>query len=135
MNPTFKNILAVVIGVFIGMIVNGGLISLGHSVIALPEGADVSTYEKLKESMHMFGSEQYIFPFLAHSLGTLVGAFVAALMAATYKMRIAVGIGVFFLIAGIINCFLLPAPVWFIIIDILAYVPAGYLGWKLAGSK
>ncbi|MGX7666764.1 hypothetical protein [Flavobacterium pedocola] len=132
MNPIVKNILAVVTGFVVGSVVNGALISLGHTVIPLPEGADVSTYEKMKESMHLFGSEQFIFPFLAHALGTLVGAFAAARLAATSKMRIAMGIGIFFLLGGITNCFLLPAPIWFIILDVVAaYIPMGYLGGKL----
>lgn len=136
MNPVIRNILAVVAGAIIGSFVNMGLIELGHSVVALPEGADVSTYEALKESMKSFGSEHYIFPFLAHALGTLVGAFIAAKFAVGNKFRAALIIGVFFLLGGIANCFMLPAPVWFIVIDILlAYIPMAYFGWKLAASK
>tara|TARA_B110000046_G_C12990002_1_gene397415 strand:- start:686 stop:859 length:174 start_codon:yes stop_codon:yes gene_type:complete len=41
----------------------------------------------------------YVFPFLAHALGTLVGAFVAALTAATHKMKFAIAIGCFFYLA------------------------------------
>lgn len=135
MNPIIRNILAVIAGAIVGSIVNMGLIELGHHVIALPDGADVSTYEALKESMKSFGSEQYIFPFLAHALGTLIGAFLAAKLAVGNKFRAALIIGVFFLIGGIANCFMLPAPIWFIVLDVLiAYIPMGYLGWKLASK-
>jgi hypothetical protein len=31
--------------------------------------------------------------------------------------------------------FIMPAPLWFIIIDIsLAYIPMGWYGWKLTGQ-
>jgi len=39
-------------------------------------------------------------------------------------MKLALTIGVFFLLGGIINSFMLPTPTWFIAIDILfAYLP------------
>lgn len=136
MNPVLRNILAVIAGAILGSFVNMSLIEIGHYVIALPEGADVSTYEALKASMSSFGPEQFIFPFLAHALGTLVGAYIAAKISVGNKLRAALIVGVLFLIGGITNCFLLPAPVWFMAVDILfAYIPMAYLGWKLSGSK
>ncbi|MEM7086749.1 MAG: hypothetical protein AAF489_11235 [Bacteroidota bacterium] len=136
MNPVVKNILAVIIGLIIGSAVNMGLVLISGSVIPPPEGADVTTMEGLKESMHLFEKKHFIFPFLAHALGTLVGALVAALIAATRKMTFAMVIGVFFLIGGIVNFYLLPAPTWFGAIDILgAYIPMAWMGGKLATRK
>lgn len=136
MNPVLRNVLAVIAGAILGSFVNMSLIEIGHYVIALPEGADVSTYEALKSSMSSFGPEQYIFPFLAHALGTLVGAFIAAKIAVSNKFRAALIVGILFLIGGVANCFMLPAPVWFMAIDVLlAYIPMAYIGWKLSGSK
>lgn len=40
-------------------------------------------------------------PFLPHALGTLIGAFVAAKLAANHHMKFAMGIGVSFLIGGL----------------------------------
>lgn len=136
MNPIVKNILAVVVGLFLGSVVNGALISVSGSIIPVPNGADVTTVEGLKASIHLFEPKHFIFPFLAHALGTLVGAFLAAKIAATHKMRFAIGIGVCFLIAGIANCFMLPAPAWFMALDLIAaYIPFAYLGGKLAAGK
>lgn len=136
MNPVLRNVLAVIAGAILGSFVNMSLIEIGHYVIALPEGADVSTLEALKTSMASFGPEQYIFPFLAHALGTLVGAYIAAKIAVGNKLRAALIVGVLFLIGGVANCFMLPAPVWFMAVDVLlAYIPMAYIGWKLSGSK
>ena len=133
MNATIKNILAVIAGLILGSAVNMGLIMISGSVIAPPEGADVTTMEGLKESIHLFQPKHFLFPFLAHALGTLVGAFVAGLIAANNKMTFALVIGVFFLIGGIINTFMLPAPIWFNILDLLgAYIPMAWFGGKLA---
>lgn len=136
MNPIIRNILAVLAGVVIGSIVNMGIITISGSIIPPPDGADVTTSEGLKASIHLFEPKHFVFPFLAHALGTLVGAWIAALVAATHKMRLAMGVSVFFLIGGISAVFMFPSPTWFIVLDlVVAYLPMGYLGWKLAGGK
>ena len=136
MNPIVKNILAVIAGLIIGSVVNMGLIMISGSVIPPPEGGDVTTMEGLKETMHLFEPKHFIFPFLAHALGTLVGAFVAATIAANNKMKFAIAIGCFFLIGGIINVVMLPSPTWFAILDIVgAYIPMAMIGGKLAVRK
>ncbi|MGY8902312.1 MAG: hypothetical protein ACKVI1_06940, partial [Flavobacteriales bacterium] len=64
---------------------------------------------------------------------TLVGAFVAALIAIKHKVRFALVIGCTFLIGGIMMTFMLPSPVLFTVVDLsLAYIPTAYLGGLLA---
>ncbi|PTX22269.1 hypothetical protein C8N40_10191 [Pontibacter mucosus] len=136
MNPIVRNILAVIAGVVIGSAVNMALITVSGSVIPPPEGADVTTTEGLRASMHLFQPKHFIFPFLAHALGTLAGAFVAAAVAASYKMRFAFGIGIYFLAGGIASVFLLPSPTWYTVVDLIgAYLPMAYVAGKLAGRK
>lgn len=136
MNPIIKNIIAIIIGLILGSAVNMGLIMISGSIIPPPEGSDNTTMEGLKASMHLFEPKHYIFPFLAHALGTLVGSIMAAILAATHKMKFAIGIGAFFLIGGIANAFLLPAPTWFIALDVLlAYIPMSYLGGQFITKK
>ena len=135
MNPILRNILAVVAGIIGGSIINMGIITISGSIIPPPDGADVTTMEGLKESMHLFGPQHFIMPFLAHALGTLAGAIVAALIAVSHKMKFALGIGIFFLAGGIMNVFMLPSPLWFTIVDLVgAYIPMGWLGGRLAGA-
>ena len=75
-------------------------------------------------------------PFLAHALGTLIGAMIAALIAATRKFTMAMIIGVFFLIGGISAAFMIPAPTWFVLLDLgMAYIPMAWLGHKLVSKK
>lgn len=136
MNPIARNILAVVVGVVVGSIVNMALVNIGPMVIPPPEGGDITTVEGLKETMHLFQPKHFIFPFLAHALGTLTGAFIAAIIAVSRKMNIAIGIGVFFLLGGIYMVTLVPSPTWFAILDlVVAYIPMGYLGGRWAVGK
>ena len=136
MNPIARNTLAAIAGFVIGSVINLGLVTIGMSLVPLPEGTDVSTMEALRESMKFLAPVNFIFPFVAHALGTLTGAFVAAKLAASHNMRFALGIGVIFLIGGIamiLNC---GGPMWFIASDLLlAYIPMAFLGGFLAVSS
>ncbi len=132
MNPIVRNIAAVVTGAVIGSIVNMGFIMAGGALIPAPAGADVTTMEGLKEAMHLFGPQNFIFPFLAHAGGTFAGATVALMIAASHKMKLAYGVSVLFLAGGTANAFMLPAPLWFIVLDLVAaYIPMAYLAGKI----
>lgn len=133
MNPTLRNVLAVIAGVVIGSAVNMSLIAISGKVIPPPAGVEVTDSESLKASLHLFEPKHFIFPFLAHALGSLVGAFAAGSIAASHQMKFALGIGAFFLIGGIASVFMLPSPVWFAVLDLVgAYLPMAWLGGKLA---
>jgi hypothetical protein len=133
MNPIVRNILAVLAGLVVGSAVNMGLIMAGGAVLPPPAGADVGSMESLAATMHLFGPQHFIFPYLAHALGTLVGAVVAALLAASHRDRMAMVIGAFFLLGGIVSSVQLPAPLWFKALDVItAYLPMGYLGGRIA---
>ncbi|MGJ4789437.1 hypothetical protein [Leptospira koniambonensis] len=136
MNPYVRNTLSVIAGLIIGSIVNMGLITISGSIIPPPEGADVTTMEGLKASIHLFQPKHFIFPFLAHALGTFVGALVAASIAASHKLKFALVIGGFFLVGGTANVLMLPAPAWFNVLDLFgAYIPTSYLAGILIIKK
>ena len=136
MKTIARNTLAVVLGWVAGSVVNMALVTLGPYVIPLPEGADVSTMEGIRESMKLFGPVNFIIPFLAHALGTLVGALVAAKLGVSHRMKLALGVGVLFLLGGIAAASMMGGPVWFIACDVLlAYIPMGYLGGVLGARR
>lgn len=133
MNPILRNILAILAGLIIGSVVNMGIVMISGSIIPLPEGVDPSNMESINANIHLYGPQHFIPPFLAHALGTLIGALAAAKLAATHKMKFALGVGVFFLLGGIYASTLINSPMWFKVLDILAaYIPMGWLGGKWA---
>ncbi|HEY0662206.1 MAG TPA: hypothetical protein VGD21_12905 [Lysobacter sp.] len=88
--------------------------------------------ESLGKAMHLFEPRHFVMPFLAHAVGTLTGALAAYLIAAGYRARIAYVIGAVFLCGGVAASFMIPAPVWFIALDLLvAYLPMAWLGIQL----
>lgn len=108
------------------------LITLSPSLIPAPAGVDVSSAESLSKAMHLFEPRHFIMPFLAHALGTLAGALAAYLIAASYKAPLAYVIGAFFLCGGVAASFMIPAPTWFIALDLLAaYLPMAWLAVQI----
>jgi hypothetical protein len=129
------NTLAVIAGLFVGSLVNMGLIMVSGKVIPPPAGVDVTNLESLKASIHLFEPRHFLFPFLAHALGTLTGAAIAALVARTHKVIFAMVIGLLFLAGGVANTFMIPAPIWFVILDLaVAYLPMAWFGYRIAGK-
>ncbi len=136
MNSTVKNILIVIGGLLAGMAVNGGLIAIGPSIIPPPEGVDMTTTEGLIEGMKLLQPKHFIFPFLAHALGTLVGAFIVANFAETNKFNFAMLIGILFLMGGAMMVVMVGGPLWFNALDLIgAYFPMAWLGHRLATGK
>ncbi len=132
MPKLLRNILAVVLGLAIGSGVNMALVMLGPSLIPPPAGVDMSTAEGLSKAMPLLGPQHFIMPFLAHALGTLAGALVAFLVAASHKARFAYAIAVVFLGGGVAASFMIPAPAWFIALDLLvAYLPMAWLSIRI----
>ena len=72
-------------------------------------------------------------PLLSHWNGAFCGALVAGLIAANRGVLIPLLVAGFVMIGGIANAFMLPGqPAAFLVVDILGYLPMGWLGWKLA---
>ena len=101
MKPLIKNVLAIIAGWLSGSVINMVLIQVGHYLIPI-EGVDPNDMEALMAVMPTLDAEYFIFPFLAHALGTLIGVTIAGLIAATHKMKISLCIGGLFLLRR--NC-------------------------------
>ena len=128
MPKLLRNVLAVVAGLVVGGIVNMLIITVSPMLIPPPAGVDMTTAEGLAKAMPLLEPRHFIMPFLAHAIGTLIGALAAYLIAASYKPRIAWVIGVIFLCGGVAASIMIPAPTWFKALDlIVAYLPMAWL--------
>lgn len=128
MNPVFKNILGVIGGIIIGGVVNMSLITVGPQIIPPPVDADMTTMEGLKAAMEFMEPKHFLFPWLAHALGSFAGGLFAYLVSGANKERMAYIVAFFFLLGGIASVTMLSSPVWFTIADLaLAYLPMACL--------
>lgn len=135
MKLILRNGLALVAGWIVGSIVNMGLIVLGHAVFPI-EGVNTENMEELAAVMPTLSAEYFLFPFLAHAVGTFVGALVAAALAVTHKKKFALAVGVLFFIGGVMVNMMIPGPTWFTVTDlVLAYLPMAWLGGQIGGNS
>lgn len=111
------------------------IIQIGPNIVGVPEGVDPNDFESIKANIHNYSFIQMMVPFLAHAIGTLVGAFLAVKIASAHYKVIGLVIGGFFLIGGMMAVNMIGGPMWFNALDlIVAYIPMGLLGVKLAGK-
>lgn len=135
MNPTIKNIAAIFAGIIIGGAVNMGIITISGSIIPPPPGVDVTTEAGLKAGIHLFEPKHFIMPFLAHALGTFIGALFAAYFVANNRMRAAMVVSLVSLAGGITAVYMIPSPTWFSATDLIAaYLPMGFIAGKIVGK-
>jgi hypothetical protein len=132
------NTLFYLIALFLGAWVNGYLIQISSKVITPPVGYDLQTAEGLKAAINagVMTPRFFIFPFLAHALGTWVSAFTITKLTRTHQKERALSFGFLFLTGGTWMVFIIPAPLWFNAVDLLlAYIPMAYMGYLMARKK
>jgi hypothetical protein len=132
MKTILRGVLALVLGAVLGGIVNMTLVVVGPRIIPPPPGVDMTTTAGLSASIHLLRPQHFIFPFLAHALGTLAGALAAYRIAVRGRAGFAYGIGVLFLAGGISAAFMIPAPAWFLVLDLgVAYLPMAWVAVRV----
>lgn len=132
MNHLIRNVLAFIIGFVVGGLVNMGLVTLGPHVFPPPPGVNMADAQSLAASAHLLEPRHFVFPFLAHAFGTFAGALVAYVMAGSRRGALAWAIAVLTLCGGIAATFLIPAPKWFVALDLVAaYLPMAWLAIRL----
>jgi hypothetical protein len=131
-----KRTFIIFIALFSGAMLNGAIINISSKFIAPPKGFDLNTAEGLQAAMPHMGPEHFLFPFLAHALGTLLSAVMITRFLKSQQFVFSMMAGFLFLLGGISMVFMLPeTPIWFVLVDLIAaYIPMAYLGYKLANK-
>lgn len=125
-------VLAVLGGVVAGSAFNMAVVMLSWAIYPPPEGANMSDPATMSAYVQSLPLPAFLLILVAHAGGALVGGLVAALIARRSPLVLGAIIGGFFLIGGIVNAVSIPAPLWFVVVDLAAYVPCGMVGAKLA---
>ena len=129
MKNVLKNIGIVISGIMMGVFLNIGLILLGE--IIFPPGEEFEPMNAINWEVKYF-----IFPFLAHSIGTLSGSYFVSRLSKNAHIVFPLIIGSYFLFGGIYMVQVLPAPTWFVVLDLIfCYIPMSLLGWKISRKR
>jgi hypothetical protein len=127
-----RNIAAVLLGAIACLVLNGLLLGIMMRIVGVPDGFDPNNMD----SYSLLQGKYFLSPFIAHAVPSLIGGALAALLAASHKMTLALVVGGLHLIGGIAAAFMIPAPVWFVALDlVVAYLPMAWLGGRLVVRK
>ncbi len=134
MHPSLRLVLFVIVGFIGGSVANMLVLQVGTFIVPPPPGTNVNTSEGLNASMALMAPLNFLFPFLAHAVGTLVGSYVATRWGKPGFLLPAMVVATLFLLGGIIMVMLVPnTPTWFAALDLVcAYLPMGYLAYVVA---
>jgi len=96
---------------------------------------------KIEEAREIFARElskqplQLVPVIVSHVLGTLFGALIAVRVSREAHIVPASIVGCLMLMGGISNVVLIPHPTWFNAIDLLLYIPAALLAYRLVAPR
>ena len=136
-NPTRRTAFQVVrdiLGVLLGCVSFPFLVMAGHQWFAqmgvseMPAGSAQDSPEAWLAFMEGLSTWELLSSSVAHIGGTFLAACLAMVIAGSRKRFPGIILGVFGLIGGVMNAFMLPGqPLWLVVLDIALYLPAGYL--------
>ena len=130
-----------IIGVILGMMGMMAMHYLSMVFYPLPEGVTMEDAEALNKYMAIAPLGAMLLVIISHAMGSFIGAVVATLLSQISKWKNSTAfkyqwlvIGLIFTYAGWMNLQELTHPDWFKI-DLLFYLPAAYLGYKLVAKR
>ncbi|WP_179345664.1 hypothetical protein [Winogradskyella ursingii] len=130
-----KNVLATVVGIFVASFVVYIFESLiGHTLFPLPEGADPTDMEWIKNNMDLIPLGSKLFVIIAHFMGIVSGMFIAAVISKTSMIPSYI-VGGIMLAATLFVIIMLPKDTWFAIGDAILAIIGFFLGKSFANNR
>lgn len=120
-----------IVGLVAGSVVNMLIVILSMSMYPPPPGLDYSDTTAFQAYIASLPTAAFGLVFLAHAGGTFAASLVAAVIARRRFLILGAALGAWFFFGGLYNVLVLPAPPWFEILDLVAYLPCGLAGAKL----
>ncbi|WP_372367181.1 hypothetical protein [Candidatus Uabimicrobium sp. HlEnr_7] len=125
-------------GILLGLIIGIATVALveyiGHLVYPVPTDLDLNNKEQMKEYVKNLPFGAFLFVLLAWATGVGFGSFVATKVNKN-KMISGITVGIFFLLATIINLIIIPHPTWFLLCGLSVFPIFSFLGAKVADSN
>jgi len=111
-----RNVLAVSAGLLAGMGLNMSLITLNTSVLfPAPAGIDMNDGQAFNAYIESLPTEAFLVVLLAHLVQSFVGGWIAARLAASRPMALALTIGIFSLLGGVMAMTMITGPAWLMV--------------------
>lgn len=126
-----RNVISLMTGIVVSFLVIFSVQMVNYQLFPLPPNVNPQDFEAMTKHAKELPALAHWIVLFSHILGSITGAYVVTKIAESAHVKLAIGLGVFLLIMGVITIFRLPHPMWFTLVDILVYVPSAYLGYLL----
>ncbi len=130
--PILRSVLAVILGIVLAGFLIWAVEGIGHRVYPVPEGVDLTNPQAVAAFIDEAPLGALLFVILAWGVGTLAGGWLAVMVAGRSATLHAMIVGAVMLAGGIMNMVMIPHPPWFWILGVLVFLPAAWLGARLA---
>ena len=130
-----RNSFAVVLGIVVGMTLNMMLIQLNsHVFFPMPPGTDVNDPAQFNAYIAGLPHRAFIVVLLAHLGQSFVGAWVAARLGTSHRMKLALSVGVVSLIGGVLAMGMIDGPDW-LVVELPLYLVVAWLAGSLVEDE
>jgi hypothetical protein len=106
-----------------------------HILYALPAELGMKDPEAFKAMIAAAPASMHLIILANYALACFLGALVAASIANDKKMNQAISLGGIFMGVGMFNLVSFSHPVWVIVVSAFVFIPAAYLGGKIAVKR
>ncbi|MBK8724529.1 MAG: hypothetical protein IPL96_00390 [Holophagaceae bacterium] len=138
MRSVLRTIASVILGFIVASIVMMIVESINGRVLH-PNLAKAAEGIKDRESMRALMASAPVTALLVviigWILGSIYGGWVAVRVAGRSSIRPGLVVGVLLTLAGLANNLMLPPPLWFWFASLVVFIPAAYLGARLASAR
>jgi hypothetical protein len=107
-----RNIGAVFVGLIVGSVANMALIMGSWAIYPPPEGLDMSDQAQMAAFIATLPTGAFLMAIVAHLAQAAIGGWVAARLAGSHPLRLAMIVGALSMLGGVANMFQIDAPTW-----------------------
>lgn len=130
-----KTSAALVCGLLCGLVIAALVESLGYLSPPHDQNREVHAAAHLHRNLLSAPVSVHVFLLLAWFAGPFCGAWVAVRLIPEHPLGPAWIVGVWFLLGGVVNLLTVPHPPWVAMLGVLIFLPAAWLGGRLAQRR
>jgi len=128
----FRNIIAIIFAMVIGVIVVGTIESMGHAVYPPPADLDMNDADQMKEYVAKLPVAALLFVIAGWAAGIFSGCLFAGIMGFQQGKFCSVVYSIIFCSVVGLMLFQIPSPVWFTLSGIIVLAPSAFAGWVVS---
>ncbi|HRO44057.1 MAG TPA: hypothetical protein PL009_14575 [Flavipsychrobacter sp.] len=130
-----RKIIAVIVGIVAATLLFMGFESIIERLYPLPHGTDRADHAAMEAYVKTLPSTALILVLAGWAVGSFICGLLIRIIARSADKTPAYIAGLFLTTAGIVDIFMVPHPIWFIIIGILLFIPFTLIGHSLYRKK